>query len=52
MAAATALALWPWDEAIHQASGYGYLERGDHGWNPEHPPLVKPEYYSETARVF
>jgi len=29
------------DEAIHLASGYAYLTRGDFALNPEHPPLAK-----------
>jgi hypothetical protein len=29
------------DEADHLHAGYRYLQCGDFGWNPEHPPLVK-----------
>ena len=30
-----------WDEDDHIYSGYMALKTGDHGLNPEHPPLVK-----------
>ena len=30
-----------WDEVDHLHAGYRYLECGDFGWNPEHPPLAK-----------
>ena len=29
------------DEIDHLHAGYRYLQCGDFGWNPEHPPLVK-----------
>lgn len=36
---------WSWsatsDEAIHVASGYQYLTKGEWRFDPEHPPLVK-----------
>src|SRR5690349_16576157 len=30
-----------YDEADHLHAGYRYLQCGDFGWNPEHPPLAK-----------
>jgi hypothetical protein len=30
-----------WDEGIHLAAGYSYLQTGQFRLNPEHPPLFK-----------
>jgi 4-amino-4-deoxy-L-arabinose transferase-like glycosyltransferase len=43
------------DEAIHTPAGYRYLQCGDFGVNPEHPPLLKliaamPIYFSSEIR--